>query len=338
MSGGTDSSVAAILLLEQAYEVIGITFRFWGEGESKDLNDALDLAQRLNIQHIVYDARKIFKETVVKYFIEEYLNGRTPFPCAVCNNKLKWRLIMQEAGKLNCEYVAMGHYTSISHEKGKYFVTEGRDKDKDQSFFLWGLSQTDLAGIKFPLGSFHKQEVRDIAQKYGFEYISKKKDSLGVCFCPGDYRSFLKKELKNYEKYIYPGNFIDEQAKVLGRHNGYPLYTVGQRRGLIHLNKAVFVKEIKPKSNEIVLAPLKNLYKNEFYVKDYNLVDEKLFSNEFDTITRIRYRKQNTLSKITIINTDLLKVTLAAPLESIAPGQTAVFYRDEKVLGGGFIV
>ena len=337
MSGGTDSSVAAMLLLEQGYRVTGITFRFWEEGENKHLEDAAELAQDLKISHIVYDARELFREKIVRYFIDEYLAGRTPFPCAKCNNELKWKLILQEAARLGCEQVAMGHYVSITQENNRYFITEGTDKDKDQSFFLWGLSQEQLSKIVFPLGKYTKNKVREIAQKRGFETIAKKKDSLGVCFCPGDYRSFLHSQLNEAEKYIFSGNFLDEAGNVLGRHKGYPLYTIGQRRGLIHLNRAVFVKEIRPQTNELVLAPLKNLYKNEFFVCNYNVVDRDLFSDKFDLITRIRYRKQNTLSRIIFLDKNRLKVELAEPLESIASGQTAVFYRNKKVLGGGFI-
>jgi tRNA-uridine 2-sulfurtransferase len=338
MSGGTDSSVAAILLMEQGYEVLGITFRFWEECENKHLEDAQRLAKQLGIEHIAYDALEVFKKKIVGYFVDEYLTGRTPFPCAKCNNELKWNLILQEADRLDCEKVAMGHYTRIVQESGRYFISEGFDPDKDQSFFLWGLTQKQLSRIIFPLGEFHKTDVRKMAADRGFKYVSEKKDSLGACFCSGDYRPFLKKQLIEPDKLIYSGNFIDEAGKTLGRHEGFPLYTVGQRRGLIHLNRKVFVKEILPETNEVVLAPLSAMYKTEFFVKDYNLVDKNLFSAEFDTICRIRYRKQNTLCRIVILDDNHLKVELAEPLESIAPGQTAVFYRDGKVLGGGFIL
>jgi tRNA-specific 2-thiouridylase len=337
MSGGTDSSVAAILLMEQGYEVVGITFRFWEEGENKHLEDAQRLAKQLGIEHVTFDALDIFKQKVVGYFVDEYLSGRTPFPCAKCNNELKWKLILQEADRLGCEKVAMGHYTRIVEKDGRFFISEGFDPDKDQSFFLWGLTQKQLARIIFPLGEFRKTDVRKMAADRGFKYVSEKKDSLGACFCSGDYRPFLKRQLINPNKLIYPGNFIDESGQILGTHEGFPLYTVGQRRGLIHLNRKVFVKEILPATNEVVLAPLANMYKTKFFVRDYNLVDKDLFSSEFDTICRIRYRKQNTLSRIVIIDDNHLKVELAEPLESIAPGQTAVFYRDGKVLGGGFI-
>ncbi len=338
MSGGTDSSVAAILLMEQGYEVVGITFRFWEEGENAHLQDAVNLAKQLGISHITYDARDIFKTQIVGYFVDEYLSGRTPFPCVKCNNELKWKLILQEADRLGCEKVAMGHYTQIIFENGHYFVTEGADPDKDQSFFLWGLSQEQLARIVFPLGLLKKTEVRKIAASKGYKKVSEKKDSLGACFCSGDYRPFLKSQLKDPERLIFEGNFIDEDGKVLGQHEGFPLYTVGQRRGLIHLNRKVFVKEILPGTNEVVLAPLQNMYKNEFEIRNVNVVDKELFTTEFDTVCRIRYRKQNTLCKVIFQENQKAKVILAEPLESIAPGQTAVFYRNGRVLGGGFIV
>jgi len=337
MSGGTDSSVAAILLLEQGWDVVGITFRFWEEGENVHLQDAALLAEQLGIEHISYDARDVFREKVVGYFVDEYLAGRTPFPCAKCNNELKWKLILDEADRLGCEKVAMGHYVSIVDENNHYFIAEGADPDKDQSFFLWGLTQTQLSRIIFPLGKFHKTEVRSMAAKRGYKKVSEKKDSLGACFCSGDYRPFLKAQIAEPEKFIFPGDFVDENGKTLGRHEGFPLYTVGQRRGLMHLNRKVFVKEIRPQSNEVILAPLINMYKTEFFIRDLNIVDRSMFSADFDTICRIRYRKQNTLCRVVFLENGKAKVQLAEPLESIAPGQTSVFYRDGKVLGGGFI-
>ena len=337
MSGGTDSSVAAILLLEQGYEVVGITFRFWEAGENYHLQDAQVLAQQLGIEHIVYDAREIFREKVLGYFVDEYLSGRTPFPCVKCNNELKWKLIIDEADCLGCAKVAMGHYVNIIQENNHYFVSEGKDPDKDQSFFLWGLTQEQLSRIVFPLGQFHKTDVRSMAAERGYKRVSEKKDSLGACFCSGDYRPFLKNQLAEPHKFIYSGNFIDEQGNVLGQHDGFPLYTVGQRRGLMHLNRKVFVKEIQPDTNEVVLAPLINMYKTEFFVHAVNVVDKSLFTNEFDINCRIRYRKQNTLCRVIFMEDGKAKVELNEPLESIAPGQTAVFYKDGRILGGGFI-
>ncbi|MDD3078977.1 MAG: tRNA 2-thiouridine(34) synthase MnmA [Paludibacter sp.] len=338
MSGGTDSSVAAILLMEQGYEVLGITFRFWEEGVNSHLQDARNLARQLGIEHYVYDACDIFRETVVRYFTEEYLAGRTPFPCVKCNNELKWKLILEEADRLGCEKVAMGHYVRMEKDNGLFFLREGVDPDKDQSFFLWGLTHSQLSRIVFPLGKYFKTEIRRIAAKNGFKQMSEKKDSLGACFCSGDYRPFLKSQLAEPQKYIYPGNFIDEQGQILGTHQGYPLYTVGQRRGLIHLNRRTFVKEIRPETNEVVLTSLQNMYKTVFMVYNVNVVDSKLFGPDFNTIIRIRYRKQNTPGRVVLLENNTARIELAAPLESVAPGQTAVFYRDGRVLGGGFIV
>jgi tRNA-specific 2-thiouridylase len=337
MSGGTDSSVAAILLLEQGYEVIGITFRFWEEGENKHLRDAQRLADQLGIQHISYDARESFRNTVVKYFVDEYLAGRTPFPCVICNNELKWKLILEEADRLACEKVAMGHYATIISESNHYFIAEGVDHEKDQSFFLWGLRQEQLARIVFPLGRLLKSEVRTLAARKGFEKISLKKDSLGACFCLGDYRPFLKNQCKEPDLVIYPGNFIDEQGNVLGRHEGYPFYTVGQRHGLIYLNRKVYVKEIRSYSNEVVLASREGMYKTEFFIHNMNVVDQNLFSESMDISCRIRYRKQNTRCRLLFLGNNSAKVELSEALDAISPGQTAVFYKGAKVIGGGFI-
>ena len=337
MSGGTDSSVAAILLLEQGYEVVGITFRFWEKVENTHLQDAVRLADQLGIQHITYDALEVFRETVVQYFIDEYLAGRTPFPCVKCNNELKWKLILKEADRLGCDKVAMGHYVNIVLENNFNFIAQGKDPDKDQSFFLWGLTQDQLSRIIFPLGQLYKTEVRTLAAERGYKMISEKKDSLGACFCSGDYRVFLKKQLTEADQFIYPENFLDESGIVLGRHQGFPLYTVGQRRGLMHLNRKVYVKEINSQTNEVMLAPLAHMYKTEFRIRGINVVEKSLFTDDFDVTCRIRYRKQNTLSRVIFLENGTANVELAEPLESIAPGQTAVFYRNGKILGGGFI-
>jgi tRNA-specific 2-thiouridylase len=338
MSGGTDSSVAAILLQEQGYHVIGVTFRFWdSEGSEKHLEDARNLAQKLGIEHFVHDVRDEFKSQIVDYFIEEYIAGRTPVPCVKCNNQLKWKLLYDLANANNCELISTGHYCNIIEREGYIHITKGIDPDKDQSFFLWGLPQHILRKIILPLGNFTKTEVREIAAQKGFPSISTKKDSLGVCFCNGDYRPFLKNHAPEFN--FQQGNFIDEEGNVLGRHAGYPFYTVGQRRGLgIHLNRAVFVKEIIPQTNTVILSPLKDLYKTEFYLKDWNLINETDFTNDFDIIIKIRYRKQATPGRIRQLSDGRLKVELAEALESIAPGQAAAFYKGDVVLGGGIII
>jgi len=339
MSGGTDSSVSAMMLLEQGYDVTGITFHFHDlPSADKAISDARKLCESLKINHLVLDARQAFSAQVLSYFRDEYLAGKTPFPCAVCNRDLKWNLIFREADRLDCEKVAMGHYAGITQQDKQYFIREGVDPDKDQSFFLWGINRNFLPRIIFPLGNYLKKDVRKMAGDAGFPSIEKKKDSLGACFCEGDYRPLLKQLTPDAERYFKAGNFVDEAGNILGKHQGYPLFTVGQRRGLgIHLNRAVFVKSIRPEENEVVLAPFNNMFRSSFYVKDYIIADKKLFGNDFDTDVRIRYRKQNNRGRISFEN-NMILVELETPLESVAPGQTAVFYRDGLVLGGGFIV
>ncbi len=337
MSGGIDSSISALILLEQGFEVVGVHFRFLDE-DSEQSQIAL-FADKLGIDFFTVDVRQEFEKKIIDYYVNEYLSGRTPFPCSKCNSELKWELMFEYSEKLDCQFVSMGHYVQKVYENGCWFVREGVDKDKDQSFFLWGLSQKQLEKILFPLGDMTKKEVKALAEERGFKRIIKKRESVGACFCPRDYRGFLKKELEKRNIIVEKGIFVDEKGHQLGEHNGYSFYTVGQRRGLgLNLNKAVFVKEINPTSNRIVLAPLSNLYKNSFLVENYRLADLGVLTNDFSTIVRIRYRKQNTPCNLKIISPTQLEVELAEPLEAIASGQSAVFYKDKKVIGGGYIV
>lgn len=338
MSGGTDSSMAAVLLQEQGYRVVGVTFRFWdSEGMEQHIRDAQVLAARLGIEHFVYDAVETFRKEIVEYFVSEYLAGRTPVPCVKCNNQLKWKLLAELAPNYSCATFSTGHYCNKTELNGYHYITKGLDPDKDQSFFLWGLSQEIIKNMLLPLGNYTKQQVRQMAAEKGFAKIADKKDSLGVCFCADDYRAFLREHAPDFQ--FRKGVFVDEAGVVLGTHEGYPFYTVGQRRGLgIQLNRAVFVKEIRPAENEVVLAPLKSLYKTEFCLKDWNLINEADFSQDYDIITKIRYRKQATLSRVVKQADGLLKVELSEPLESIAPGQAAAFYKEDRVVGGGVIV
>ena len=311
MSGGTDSSVAAMLLLEAGYEVTGVTFRFYEfNGSTEYLEDARALAARLGIGHITYDARKVFQEQIIDYFIDEYMSGHTPVPCTLCN------------------------------------IAPAEDVDKDQSFFLWGLRQEILQRMLLPMGGMTKSEARAYAAGRGFEKVSKKKDSIGVCFCPLDYRSFLKKCLcdesgdknRNIYRKVERGRFLDESGNFIAWHEGYPFYTIGQRRGLgIQLNRAVFVKEIHPETNEVVLASLKSLEKSEMWLKDWNIVDESRLLGCDDVIVKIRYRKQENHCSVTITPEGLLHIRLHEPLSAIAEGQAAAFYKDGLLLGGGII-
>ncbi len=340
MSGGTDSSVAAMKLQEDGYEVTGVTFRFYETaGDTGYLDEARSLAARLGMAHLTVDVRREFRDTVVRYFTDEYLAARTPVPCTLCNNRLKWPLLARLADGRGIPYIATGHYVRKVCRGGKYFIAPAADRDKDQSFFLWGLKQDILSRMLLPMGGLAKDEARAYALRRGFASVAGRKDSIGVCFCPLDYRSFLRREVPA-SQLPGPGRFVDEEGRVLGMHEGYPFYTVGQRRGLgIHLNRAVFVKEIRRAANEVVLAPLASLYRREMWLKDWNLVDEaSVLAPGAEVIVKIRYRKQANRCRVSLRPDGRLHVALLEPLESIAPGQAAAFYAaDGLLLGGGII-
>ncbi len=365
MSGGTDSSVAAMRLLEAGYEVIGVTFRFYElNGSTEYLEDARNLAERLGIRHITYDAREIFARQIIEYFVQEYLAGRTPVPCTLCNNYLKWPLLAKIADEMGIFYIATGHYAQNIQLNETFYITYAADSDKDQTFFLWGLKQDILNRMLLPMGDITKAEARAWAAEHGFRKVATKKDSIGVCFCPMDYRTFLKDWLARngqmsvsnseasinnsqtscsdkqaWSDRIRRGRFVDEKGNFIAWHEGYPFYTIGQRRGLgIHLNRPVFVKEIDPEKNEVVLASLSSLEKTEMWLKDWNLVNQERTLGRSDIIVKIRYRKQENYGTITVTSDHLLHVQLHEPLTAIAPGQAAAFYGDGLLLGGGIIV
>ena len=365
MSGGTDSSVAAMRLLEAGYEVIGVTFRFYElNGSTEYLEDARNLAERLGIRHITYDAREIFAQQIIEYFVQEYLAGRTPVPCTLCNNYLKWPLLAKIADEMGIFYIATGHYAQNIQLNETFYITYAADSDKDQTFFLWGLKQDILNRMLLPMGDITKAEARAWAAEHGFRKVATKKDSIGVCFCPMDYRTFLKDWLarngqmsvsnseasinnsqtsgsdkQTWSDRIRRGRFVDEKGNFIAWHEGYPFYTIGQRRGLgIHLNRPVFVKEIDPEKNEVVLASLSSLEKTEMWLKDWNLVNQERTLGRSDIIVKIRYRKQENHGTITVTSDHLLHVQLHEPLTAIAPGQAAAFYGDGLLLGGGIIV
>lgn len=365
MSGGTDSFVAAMRLLEAGYEVTGVTFRFYELNDSTEyLEDARHLAERLGIRHITYDAREIFREQIIEYFVHEYMVGHTPVPCTLCNNYLKWPLLSKIADEMGIFYIATGHYVRKVKVDDTYYITYAADSDKDQTFFLWGLKQDILRRMLLPMGDITKVEARAFAAERGFQKVAVKRDSLGVCFCPMDYRSFLKKWLvsncqpqvsncqpqvsvgqpqvsagQTWSAEVRRGRFVDEKGDFIAWHEGYPFYTVGQRRGLgIHLNRAVFVKEIRPEKNEVVLASLQALEKTEMLLKDWNIVNRERLLGHADIIVKIRYRKQENHCTVTVTPDNFLHVQLHEPLTAIASGQAAAFYKDGLLLGGGIIV
>lgn len=338
MSGGTDSSVAALLLKDAGYEVTGVTFRFYEkDGQTEYLDDACDLCQRIGIPHLVYDAREAFQKNIIDYFVSEYMAGHTPVPCTLCNNYLKWPLLAKLADERGIYHIATGHYVQRTTIDGLHYIIQGEDNDKDQSFFLWGLPQDILQRMLLPMGKLTKTEVRKIAEERGFLKAARKKDSIGVCFCPMDYRTFLRNRVP--EGLIQSGKFYDEAGNYIARHEGYPFYTIGQRRGLgIDLNRAVFVKEIIPEENKVILGDLKSLERTEMRLKNWNLVCPEEVWGKDDVIVKIRYRKQANRCTVSLLPDHTLWVNLHEPLTAIASGQAAAFYRGDRVLGGGIII
>ncbi|MCL3782015.1 tRNA 2-thiouridine(34) synthase MnmA [Prolixibacteraceae bacterium JC049] len=348
MSGGTDSSVAAMLLQDMGCEVVGLTLKLYEESgkfhseatdEPEYIRDAKALANRLNMEHHVLDIQTIFKEKILTYFADEYLAGRTPFPCVKCNQEIKWHIFSQEADKYNCEKIATGHYARIVDLEGRKYIAAGKDEDKDQAFFLWGMTPELLDRVLFPLGGLTKPEIRQIAAERGFQKVSSKKDSMGICFIEeSDYRPFLRKLLKERNIEIAPGNYIDRDGNKLGKHHGFPFYTIGQRRGLdIHLNKRIFVTAIDAEMNTVTIGDYKDLYRREMIVGNYNLIHAEDINAEEPLIVKIRYRNQATPCRLHILSEEELRVELLEDLPAIAVGQSAVFYQQDRVVGGGVI-
>lgn len=351
MSGGIDSSVAAMLLHEQGYEVIGITMKTWdyatAGGARKttgccsldDINDARILAVNMGFHHIVLDIRKEFGDFIIDNFVDEYLKGRTPNPCVLCNTHIKWDALLRRADQLGCEFIATGHYAQIRQENNRYIIYKGLDANKDQSYVLWGLSQKSLARTLFPLGKFTKPEIRKMAADRGYEDLSKKGESFEICFVPdNDYRGFLKRKVKGLEEKVAGGNFIDVQGNVIGKHKGYPFYTIGQRKGLeIAFGDPRYVIKINAKTNEVTLGLKEDLNRKEVFVRNPNIIKFDKLPQQFDALSKIRYKDKGTNSTIYALDDGRIKIDFFEDVKGVAPGQSAVFYDDNDLIGGGFI-
>lgn len=351
MSGGIDSSIASVLLQEQNFQLEGITLRVWdyisesclakqkGCCSVEALFEAKKLSEKLGFEHHTADVRDDFKNFVIKNFIDEYLAGHTPNPCVLCNPFFKWDKVLAKADELNCFYIATGHYARIRHENERYILSKGNDIIKDQSYFLWQLSQKQLERTLFPLGQFTKPEIRQIAQERGFKKLTEKRESQEICFVQkGDYRQFLNEQVPGLEKKVIGGNFVDTNGKILGKHKGYPYYTIGQRKGLnIAVGHPLYVIEINPDTNTIVLGEKQDLLKNELWAKDINLIKYPKLKGKLDVDIKIRYRTQVDKGIIEQKN-DKIFVKFIQPVTGITPGQSAVFYEGEDVIGGGIIM
>ncbi len=352
MSGGIDSTVTALMLHDQGYEVVGITMKTWdyaASGGSKketgccnidSFNDARMAAVEHGFPHFILDIREEFGDFVIDNFVEEYMAGRTPNPCVMCNTHIKWRALLKRANALDCDYIATGHYANIhQHENGRFYLSKGVDELKDQSYVLWGLQQDLLSRTLLPLGTYRKPEIRQMALDYGYPELAKKSESYEICFVPdNDYRGFLKRKVTGLESTVSGGNFIDKTGKVLGQHKGYPFYTIGQRKGLdITFGKPVYVTDIRPESNTVVLGEEPDLNKAEMTVGKLNWLKYDGISDGMEAVTKIRYKDKGTLSNL-YNHPNGLKVRFYEDAKGIAPGQSAVFYEADDVIGGGVIL
>ncbi|MCC6759847.1 MAG: tRNA 2-thiouridine(34) synthase MnmA [Chitinophagaceae bacterium] len=354
MSGGIDSTVTALMLHEQGYEVVGITMKTWDYASSgtgtkgkketgccnlDSFNDARMAAVQHGFPHFILDIREEFGDFVIENFVDEYMAGRTPNPCVMCNTHIKWRALLKRADALDCEFIATGHYGNIhQHTNGRYFISKGLDETKDQSYVLWGLQQDLLSRTLLPLGSYRKSEIRQMAEDYGYPELAKKAESYEICFVPdNDYRGFLKRRIDGLEEKVAGGWFVDKTGKKLGQHKGYPFYTIGQRKGLdIALGKPAYVTHINPDTNTVVLGEETDLNRAEMLVQKINWLKYDGVTDGMEAITKIRYKDQGANSQL--YNEDgKIRVQFFEEVKGIAPGQSAVFYEGNDVIGGGII-
>lgn len=352
MSGGIDSTVTAMMMHDQGYEVIGITMKTWdyanSGGNKKEtgccsldsINDARQVAVNMGFHHFIVDIRQDFGDYVIDNFVDEYMAGRTPNPCVLCNTHIKWNSLLKRADALDCEFIATGHYAIINEQAGRRFVTKAVDDKKDQSYVLWGLDQACLQRSKFPLGGYTKPEIRQMAYDWGYEELSKKAESFEICFVPdNDYRGFLKRRVDGLTERVNGGNFLNTKGEVLGQHEGYPFYTIGQRKGLkIALGKPMYVTEILPETNTVVLGEVEDLIKNGMTVGGVNSMKYETIPDGLEVLTKIRYKDRGTLSALK--NSKMpgqVNVEFFANVKGVAPGQSAVFYEGDDVVGGGII-
>jgi tRNA-specific 2-thiouridylase len=351
MSGGIDSTVSAVMLHEQGYEVIGITMKTWDYANSggakketgccslDSINDARQVAVELGFNHYIIDIREEFGNFVIDNFVDEYLAGRTPNPCVLCNTHIKWESLLKKADAMDCAFIATGHYAKVRNENNRYVISKGLDENKDQSYVLWGVSQQCLSRTIFPIGGFHKPAIRQMARDMGYLELSNKAESFEICFVPdNDYRGFLKRKDPTLEARVQGGNFLDVAGNVIGKHEGYPFYTIGQRKGLGKaFGKPMFVTEIQPETNTVVLGEEVDLERNGMKVGKLNLQKYERIEGSLPAITKVRY-KHDGESSVIKQDGDIIDVEFMTKVNAIAPGQSAVFYEDNDVIGGGIIL
>jgi len=342
MSGGIDSSVSAMLLKEEGFEVIGVHLKLWRcpSGVAKrsccgpmDMEDARRVAETLGISFVTLDMTEVFKEKVILPFVKDYSRGRTPNPCILCNDYIKFgALIEWLESELGVYRLATGHHARIQEENGRYLLLKGKDPSKDQSYFLFDIKKEMLPKLLFPVGGYTKEEVRKIGSRL---HVAEKRESEDICFLlDGDPAAFIERFYPEYAR--EGGAFLDENGKVLGRHRGIHAFTIGQRRGLgMGFGKRTYVKEIR-ESGEVVLADDASLYRDSCTIEKVNLLSD--VSAKFDADVKIRYRTAHVPARISLFEGDKARIDFSKKVRAITPGQAAVFYIGEEVVGGGWIV
>jgi len=351
MSGGVDSSVAAKLLKEQGYDVIGVTMQIWKEDVQRTVleeeggccgttavDDARRVADKLEIPYYVMNFKDDFKTNVIDYFIEEYLEGRTPNPCIACNRYVKWQALLQRAREIGADYIATGHYARIEKHPttGRLAIRNSVTAQKDQTYVLYNLTQDQLARTLMPVGEYEKEQIRQMAQEVDFA-VSKKADSQDICFIPdGDYSDFIRKETGKVSK---TGDFVDLDGNVLGKHKGILYYTVGQRKGLgIAFGKPMFVHHIDVVKNQVVLCENDSLFQKTLVAEDLNFMAFEKIEGTVRLEAKIRYSHKKSWCEVKMLNENEMECTFDEPQRAITPGQSVVLYDGEYVALGGKII
>ncbi|MFV3010531.1 tRNA 2-thiouridine(34) synthase MnmA [Clostridium botulinum] len=346
MSGGVDSSVAAYLLKEQGYEVIGVTMQIWQDDEEfiekeggccslSAVADARRVANKIGIPFYVMNFKDAFKRNVIDYFVDEYMEGRTPNPCIACNKFIKFSSFLDKAMAMGIDYVATGHYAIIEKHNDRYIIKKSEDDKKDQTYALYNLTQFQLERTLMPCGQYEKSKIREIAKEIGLR-VHNKKDSEEICFIPdNDHGRYIKNRFPNKVK---EGNFVDKQGNVLGRHKGIVYYTIGQRKGLgIAFGKPMYVVDINPFRNEVVLGDLEDLLNTELIAKDINYIPFDTLKEPMEVEAKIRYSQTPSKAIITPIEDGRVRVNFQEKQRAITKGQSVVFYKDDLLIGGGII-
>lgn len=346
MSGGVDSSVAAYLLKEQGYDVIGVTMQVWPEDEEYEereggccslssVEDARRVADKLNIPFYVMNFKDVFRANVIDYFIDEYVQGRTPNPCIACNKFIKFDEFLKKAMAMGADYIATGHYATIEQQNNRYIIRKSEDDKKDQTYVLYNFTQFQLAHTLMPCGQYKKDRIREIARELGLR-VYNKKDSVEICFIPdNDHGAYIKKQVPNK---IREGNFVDKKGNVLGKHKGIVYYTIGQRKGLgIALGTPMFVIDINPLKNEVVLGSEEDIFKTNLIAKDINLIPFDTLEEPMQVEAKIRYSAKPSKAMIYPHSQGKIRVEFEDKQRAITKGQSVAFYSGNMLLGGGLI-